>query len=543
MEQKEIILKKIEKLVSCFEQLLGEDYETVLMFFDKEKVLSLINEIEQYYRESQFQQVYGYAEAEVVSVKVSMERVRELAQSKDEKMNMKLEYELLPLAENLRLFFYYYNWVYPDKDKMQKFFEEEVSYYYRNRYMQKAKKEKCYKYDLSILVIAYNKLDVTKMCIESLKRYLPNNISYEIILFNHGSSDETKEYFESQHPDKQIDIPVNQGGSTVAARIMEGKYCLGISNDVLITANSIENLYKCISSDDKIGWAVPTTPNVSNLQSIEANYSNIDEMYAFAQNNNISDEKRWEEKPRLCDPVSISRIDYWFDIIGKRMLKPVGTSFPDDRTSYVYRREGYKQMLVKDAYCYHFGSVTIGEEINSQRKARQTYTKGRISFIKELGMDPWGYGMCYDVELINKLHINDKGCGNLLGINSGIGANLLKIKSILKEKGESNISLTYLTQYDMNLDDLRGLGDMTYKVNTWAEFDKVLTGVYDMILLENGVSSRNIAQIKGLQEHLSEKGVLLVRVEQVGLLRLVENSYKTRQLVTQRGNFWVEIIA
>lgn len=540
MKRNKYILDVIELLINCLENLLEKDAKIVSNTFQKIEFLKRIEEIEGYYIESGFQKKYSNAMAEILSVKASSERVLNLACNNGLKMSKKLEFELLPLIECLRLSFYYWNWVGEDSEKKKKFFEEDVKYYYRNRYMEKSRKEGKYKYELSITVTGYNKLEYTKKCIHSLKKYLPKNITYELIFLNHGSMDGTKEFFESQSPNKQVDVEVNGGARTVIDRIVEGKYRLAISNDVLITENSISNLYKCIKSDEKIGWVVPSTPNVSNLQTLDANYKTLEEMYEFAKKNNVSDPDRWEERPRLCNPIDIRRVEDWFEIVGRKTLVPGGISFPDDIVSYIFRRNGYKLILAKDVYCYHFGSVTIGEQIRNQQKAQVNYCKGRINFIKQFNMDPWGYGMAYDVALMTGLDVRDVLNGNILGINSGIGANPLKIKSLLKEYTEiKDAKITYISQYTMNLKDLKGLGDKVYEVQNWTEIKYMLNEKYDFILLENGVSEINIKEIDRLKIFLSEKGIMLVRITSQELYKIIKYRSDIKKVINSGTCIWV----
>lgn len=541
LQRQQEILDIIEKLVKCFEDLLGKDRKTVLDTFQENKVITLIEEIEEYYKESQFQKIYLNAMAEVVSVKASAVRVMGLAQSDEVKMCKKLEFELLPLIENLRLTFYYHNWIGEDSDKQKYFLENEISYYYRNRYLEEAKRTGKYKYELSILVPAFNKLEITKQCIRSLKKYLPKDISYELIFFNNGSIDGTKEYFESQHPEKQLDIEINGGIGIGSMRILEGKYRLFISNDILVTENAISNMYKCIESDRKIGWVVPTTPNISNLQTISAAYNSLEEMYLFAKKNNVSNPDRWEEKPRLCNPIDIIRIDDWFNLISKEILTQAGEGFPDDKYSYIFRRKGYKSILAKDAYCYHFGSATNRER--NVQEARKKYCKGRIEFIKRLGIDPWGYGMGYDVSLMKVINIKEIVGENLLGINSGMGGNLLRMKALLKEYTDiKNPQITYVTQYDMNWEDVKGLGDRAYKVQNWTECGNRIEEKYDCILLENGVETFNIVEIGNLKKILSTKGILLVKTSEEYIFNIIKKTYNVKMLVEENNNFWIQIL-
>ena len=117
-----------------------------------------------------------------------------------------------------------------------------------------------------MIVLGYNKLEYTKLCVENLLKYIPDNINYELILINHGSTDNTKMYFEQIAPTKQLDILKNGGSPTASIRIVEGKYTMSISNDVIVTKNAIENMIRCIESDDNIAWVVPSTPNMCNTK-------------------------------------------------------------------------------------------------------------------------------------------------------------------------------------------------------------------------------------------------------------------------------------
>ena len=82
----------------------------------------------------------------------------------------------------------------------------------KNWYLEEAAQTGKYKYDVSVLILAYNHLDYTRRCVESFLQTVPPDLNYELILVNHGSSDGTKEYFEKIGPHKQLNIAVNGGG-------------------------------------------------------------------------------------------------------------------------------------------------------------------------------------------------------------------------------------------------------------------------------------------------------------------------------------------
>ncbi len=380
----------------------------------------------------------------------------------------KIEFELLPLLQEAYGIYYFFQYIADHPEKLPEYYTTDKNRLFGNAYIDEAIETGKYKYELSISVVGYNKLDYTKQCVESLLENIPKGLNYELILVNHGSSDGTKGYFESIHPHKQLDIAVNGGGIGAITRIVEGEFSLGISNDTIITPHAIENLLACIRSDSKIGWAVPTTPNISNFQTIPAQYSSKVELFDFARRNNCLDPCHWEQRVRLCNPIAIRRNSIliatsglcdngWFYSYHPTHSNPF--SFPDDRISLLLRRHGFKQMLVKDAYCHHFGSVTIKSKIEQQNE-QKFYLEGRQEFYRTFRVDPWGPGFCYDPVFMERVVADETGHVEVLGLNCGLGSNSLKIKEQIKEYcHNTDCTLTNLTDDASFSEDLRGVSN------------------------------------------------------------------------------------
>ncbi|MCL2310987.1 MAG: glycosyltransferase [Firmicutes bacterium] len=393
----------------------------------------------------------------------SLERSLRFIIDNREKVLHKIEFEFFPLLQDVYLHFYFWGCVYPDPERMKYYYEHEKKVLIANLYIEEAEKSGKYKYDVSILVPAYNKLDYTKQCIESILKTVPKSINYELILINNGSTDGTKEYFESISPTKQIDIKINSIRGLTAYRIIEGEYTIVISNDIIVTENAIENMLHCIKSDPQIGWAVPTTSAISNLQEVPLYYSNMDEMLSAAAYNNHYDPFRHEQRTRLCNPVHIWRSSTAFSkvgVLGHFFTDPRNYfSYPDDVLSMLFRRNGYKNVLVKDAYCYHFGTVTHRDAMNVESQ-QETYAQGRQHFIDQFGVDPWDIGSCYDPNMVQLVELLPFEQINILGINSGLGSNPLKIKELYKEEQHKlNTTVYNVTDQQTYIDDLRGVSD------------------------------------------------------------------------------------
>lgn len=466
----------------------------------------------------------------------SLSKIRQYSRSRSKKILDKIEFEFIPLLQEIKLNFYYWGYIYRNKDR-EDYYKYQVNEMIENRYIDEAEKTQIYKYDLSVVILAYNKLEYTKLCVESLLKYIPKNINYELILVNHGSNDGTKEYFEEISPTKQVDILRNGGGVSLTYRILEGKYTLAISNDVLITKNAIENMITCIESDENIAWVVPTTPNVSNLQSIEGYYEDMDQMYLFSEKNNISNQYRWEQRPRLCNPIDLRRTSVYYSskVLWETLYFSTqkNLSFIDDISSLLTRRNGYKMILAKDAYCYHFGSVTLKDEIanykNGNNEPKDIYTERRKEFKDTFGVDPWGTGFCWDPQLIKELPCDEIGHIDVLGINCGIGSNPLKIKESIKEKARNLDVTTYnVTDEASYIEDLKGVSDVTEYVNTCEDIENTFKAKkFKYIVFESKFEIYNnpLKILSDLKDRIVEGGIIAIKISDINLKMKIKKAY------------------
>ncbi len=457
------------------------------------------------------------------NVKVCCTRLAKYIRARSPLCANKIQFELLPFIEDLQLFYYFFGFVYPDKDAMKDFYERKSGAYILNPYIEEAAVKNEYKYDVSVIIVGYNKVEYTVKCVESLLANIPESMKYELILLNNGSSDSTKQYFDTIAPTKQLDVAHNFAAPFATYRVVEGRYQLTVSNDVIITKNAIENMLQCISSDEEIGWVVPATANISNLQTLNiGEFKNIEEMHALAEKNNVLNARRWEQRTRLCNPLDLKRSADFFlstSSLCRRIFANPQLEyniFPDDRISLLLRRENKKIMLAKDAYCFHYGSVTIRQELKEQDTQNKTdsYMKGRIEFKKEYGVDPWGIGFCYDYELFLKLDCSNTDEVTVLGLNCGLGSTPLKIKETIWESaGNRNCFIHHITDAKEYEQDLQGVGNSVELVlsenKLYTAFSK---SQYDYIVLENtfGFKFDKNKLITQLLSMLKPNGTILV---------------------------------
>lgn len=438
--------------------------------------------------------------------------IMKLVRIRSDRVKAKVEFELLSILKGLLDDFYFFACVDGDLEKEELYYREEFSKADSSPYVEKSIEKGSYKYDVTIVICAYNKIEYTQHCIESIIKYTPSYLKYELVILNNGSSDETQTYFQSLKCAKEIKFKKNIRSSKGIHYIFEGEYVLGVSNDVIVTENYLDNLLKCIKSDSKIAMVVPVTSNISNFQSVHAKYTSLEEMHKFSKKYNVSNPMLWEERTRLCNPICLYKSEILLSSKGVGIADKVFvySEFTDDALSLRLRRAGYKMILAKDCYCHHFGSITLKD---AQIK-ENTLEKSREIFKKRYGVDAWGVGFCYDSKLIELLNIKHNQLEiNILGINSGFGSNPLKIKNMHKELYNVNCNLYYATDDVRYIDDLKLYSKEAkfYSENIINAYDEIKNS-FDYIIVEDNSSNiiKNEYSIERLKRKLNEQGCIVI---------------------------------
>ncbi|MDQ0062048.1 glycosyltransferase [Paenibacillus harenae] len=337
---------------------------------------------------------------------------------------------------------------------------------------------------VSIVLLAYNHIDYTKLCVESILRYT-SHINYELILVNNGSSDGTRELFDSitdakvRHLSKNVG-PVN--GFNEGIEAAEGKYIACVCNDFIFTPRWMDNLLACIESDETIGFVSPGASFVSNHQSISGSYTNIGEMLNFAEQYNKSDSSKWEERVRLLPCVLMVRAKL-FREIGKYDPHFYFGEFADDDISFRIRRAGYKLVYCKDTFTYHFGSITTkDDQINNN-----SLSVSRQLFIDKHGLDVWVDGVFSSLLLDGLKLTTQRTPIAILGVHTKCGANPLQLKNRLKEQGVLEVGITNYCIDSKYMADLRSVSNYVFEGDI-AQLKNKLDGVkYDYIIFEHHI--------------------------------------------------------
>ncbi len=334
---------------------------------------------------------------------------------------------------------------------------------------------------VSIVVLAYNHLDYTKQCIEALFQYT-SHIPFELILINNGSSDGTEQYFCSIPNAMKISFPKNIGvdkAINYGFRMASGKYTLNLSNDIVVTANWLDNLIQCAESDRKIGMVVPVCGASSNNQQVDLNYQTLEEMQQLAKDYNVSNPNLWEERIKLVTYTCLFRTQVQKAMGGFDEEFNPG-AYDDDAISFRIRRAGYRLILAKDTYVHHFGSVTFNAEYTKNNLAQRNLNL----FYSKFGVHPWQAAFI-DMNVITLLEYDGQDSRAILGIGKSCGSTLLQIKNTCRSKGAKDVKIFYLSEADSNMMELRSVCEFCIHSQTDGLNRLFGSRHYDYIIVES----------------------------------------------------------
>jgi GT2 family glycosyltransferase len=370
----------------------------------------------------------------------------------------------------------------------------------------------------SIVVTAYNRLEKTKYCVECILKYT-QNVSYELILIDHGSSDGTYEYFQSVPYNEKtiVKITKNMGLSypwTVAKETFRGKYLVIISNDVYVTQNWLSNIMTCYESDPRIGFVLPVSSNVSNLQEVNINFNNTDDMQKKAAAYNKSDPSKWEERIRLVDVIRI---------YSRHVIDTVGIGdaafvhdFIEDDLAVRLRRAGYKLMLCKDTWIHHDHDFRNMEDKDPAAFQASLESGRRIYQEKYHGIDAWDDINNFEFELLTPLDKVPLNSGELtvLACEPRCGTPVLEIRNRLRRRGINDVvSYAFTAQAKYYLDLQTVAGHVTCDRVDYIQ-DAFADNMFDIIAFCEPINiyPAPITLLQRLYNFLKPGGVLTVKL-------------------------------
>lgn len=278
---------------------------------------------------------------------------------------------------------------------------------------------------VSIILVTYNQLDMTKFCVDSIRRNIPYG-TYEIIIVDNNSTDGTQDWLRGQDDVKYLLNGDNKGfpaacnqGAKMAGK---GNDIFLLNNDTIVMKNSIYTLRMALYEEDRIGAVGSCSNYVSKNQQIAEHFNQLEDYEEYAKTHNIYTPSCHEKRLSLVGFALMVRRDAWEEVDGLDEIYGLG-NFEDDDISLKLLVNDYKILFCPDSFIFHFGSQSFGK---SKEKYNSLLLRNRELFNSKWGVS-WAYFIHIRKELIEYLPYQKQDSFSILDIGCGSGATLLQI--------------------------------------------------------------------------------------------------------------------
>lgn len=241
---------------------------------------------------------------------------------------------------------------------------------------------------VTINVIAFNQLDYTRLCLESVLRHTPE--PYELIMVDNGSTDRTFDYFRSVASGRKDALVIrNEENRIVEAvgneviRMVRGEILVGVTNDTVVSRGWLSGLIAALESAPDVAMAGPRASFCSGTQQANPGfYEDMDGFHAAAQKWAREREGETIEVRRLVGVLAASRRKALLEVGGYDEALPTNGpageyGFSDDDICTKLIGAGWRLLIANHVFIHHFGGVTVKrgrlDQITNHRRYKEKY--------------------------------------------------------------------------------------------------------------------------------------------------------------------------
>ena len=359
-----------------------------------------------------------------------------------------------------------------------------------------------------IVILSYNLLDMTRDCIESIRKTTPDS-AREIIVVDNASKDKSVAWLKQQKDIKLLCNKENSGfpmGCNQGIRMAEKESdILLLNNDTIMTPNALFWLRMGLYENDQVGSTGSVSNYVANGQAVIENGKTEEEYVAFARKNNVPMETPYVNKASLVG----------FALLLKRIvLEKTGYlderfspgNFEDNDICLRIILSGYRNVLCKNSFIIHWGSKSFGKVPQKYNTLLETNQKKFFDKWKLLDLTSENYlEIRMDLlDIMTRYHA--QGSANIMTIGMGCGTTLSYLQSRFPHDQIFAIEQQpYLAQISNQIVDT-----VCVNLDEWKGDD--LADTFDMILVNETLEFTKNPEtvLKELVKMLKQDGKLLI---------------------------------
>ncbi|MDD2725285.1 MAG: glycosyltransferase [Methylovulum sp.] len=236
--------------------------------------------------------------------------------------------------------------------------------------------------DVSIVVPVHNKFPVTYYCLAALL-FAYNKASFEVILVDDGSSDETLDILELVDGIQYLRNETSQGfirSCNRGASLAKGKYIVMLNNDTEPTVHWLDELIFAFEQFDQVGLAGAKLlyPD-GKLQEAGGIVWSSGNPWNYGRGGNPYEPRfSYTRQADYLSGAAIMLSTSLWNEIGGFSEEYCPAYFEDTDLAFKVRAAGYKTLFVPLSVVYHFEGVSSGTSVTSGTKRYQEINRPKF---------------------------------------------------------------------------------------------------------------------------------------------------------------------
>lgn len=227
---------------------------------------------------------------------------------------------------------------------------------------------------VSVIVVTYNNIELTKACLASIDEYT-NHENLEIIVVDNASVDGTPALLNewvAQGENRKVILNDDNRGFAAANNqglaIADGEYLVLLNNDTFVTPGWVRTMYRHLERNKSIGIIGPVTNNIGNEAKIQITYQNMEEMQVEAAKYTHS---------HIGKLQAIQTLAFFCVMFSRKVYEDVGPLdeafgrgfFEDDDYCRRVEQLGLSVACAEDVFIHHHLSASFNKLRSADRQA------------------------------------------------------------------------------------------------------------------------------------------------------------------------------